>query len=516
MATLRVVSYAINGRGLGHLTRQLAILRQVKQICALLDLRVETWVITSSEADTLARREGIPALKMPSKAMLRDAGIEPTRYLAIARGWVLNCVSGLAPDLLLVDTFPAGSFGELVSVLEIVKRRVLVARRVRDEFKADPAYSALLPLFQDVITPDDGGTGPILLRSRHELTARDAARAALGIPQGARSVYGSVGGGGDKAAPSTLPRMVRGLTGTGWHVVVGAGPLYSGPELRGAGITWLSRYAPVELFAGLDAAVSAAGYNSFHELMHAGVPAVFLPQPRIADDQTERAERAQSAGAGLVAPSVEAVPELLEQLWERREAASAAAAALVPENGALAAALQALEGLVPAEDLATAASVLTPEVARLIAPLAAAGAGSDGARPAMRLLRLLAGSDDTVALLGRFVAACTGSGVPTDTALLLTEALVRKFPASHGLELVESTERLLAAWARFDDWMGAVSLMRAVPVQRRLTLGGFSERLSTWLSLEDDLFDATRAFTRLEGAGRMQVDEVLTMLAAGA
>ena len=516
MATLRVVSYAINGRGLGHLTRQLAILRQVRQICALLDVSVEAWVITSSEADTLARREGIPALKMPSKAMLRDAGIEPTRTLAVARGWVLNCVAGLAPDLLLVDTFPAGSFGELISVLELARRRVLVARRVRDEFAADLAYSALLPLFHDVITPDDRGTGPILLRSRHELVEREAARAALGIAEGERSVYVSVGGGGDQAAPSTLPRLVEGLTGRGWHVVVGAGPLYEGPELRGPGITWLCRYTPVELFAGLDAAVSAAGYNSFHELMHAGVPTVFLPQPRIADDQGERAERAAAAGSALVATSVQAVPDLLDQLWARREEAATAAGQLVPRNGALAAALQALDGLVPADDLATAASVLTPEVARLMGPLTAAGAGASGARRAMRLLRLLAVEGETIPLLRRFVAACTGSGVPTDTALLLTEAMVRKFPASHGAELVDSVERLFAAWGRFNDWMGAVSLMRAVPVQRRLTLGGFSERMAAWLSLEDDLFDATRAFARLEGAGRMQVDEVLTMLAAGA
>ena len=512
MAGLRVVSYAINGRGLGHLTRQLAILRQIRQIAALLDLKLEAWVITSSEADTLARREGILALKMPSKAMFRDAGVDPTRYLAVARGWVLNCVAGLGPDLLMVDTFPAGSFGELVPVLELARRRVLVARRVREEFAADPTYSALLPLFQDTITPDDRGTGPILLRSRHELLDREAARDALGVPADGRAVYVSVGGGGDKAAASTLPRLVRSLTGRGWHVVVGAGPLYDGPELRGDGITWLSRYAPVELFAGLDAAVSAAGYNSFHELMHAGVPTVFVPQPRIADDQGERAARAEAAGAGLVAETLETVPSLLEALWTRRAEASAAAAALVPNNGALAAAVQALEGLVAPDDLALAQSVLTPEVAKLMASL---GGGAEDARRAMRLLRLLAGGD-TGALLRRFVAACTTHGVPTDTALLLIEALTRKFPAARGSELVEGAETLFAAWGRFDDWMGAVSLMRAVPTQRRLTLGAFSTRLAGWLALEDDLFDATRAFTRLEGAGRMQVDEVLTMLAAGA
>ena len=75
---LRVVSYAINGRGLGHLTRQLAILRQLRRACAVLDVQSECWVVTSSEGDTLARREGIPSLKMPSKAMFRDAGIDPS------------------------------------------------------------------------------------------------------------------------------------------------------------------------------------------------------------------------------------------------------------------------------------------------------------------------------------------------------------------------------------------------------------------------------------------------------
>ena len=117
---LRIVSYAINGRGMGHLVRQLAILRWIRRYAALLEAKVECWILTSSEADTLARREGIPALKMPSKAMMRDADILPHRYLSIARGWVLNAVAGLQPDVLIVDTFPAGSFGELVSTLELL------------------------------------------------------------------------------------------------------------------------------------------------------------------------------------------------------------------------------------------------------------------------------------------------------------------------------------------------------------------------------------------------------------
>ncbi|MEZ4464682.1 MAG: glycosyltransferase [bacterium] len=362
MARLKVVSYAINGRGMGHLVRQLALLRQIRRVGSLLDVQCECWILTSSEADTLARREGIPALKMPSKAMLRDAGVDPARSLAILRGWVLNALAGLQPDLLLVDTFPGGSFGELLAALELARTRVLVARKVRDGFEADAAYQALLPLYDRVIIPDSRDVGPILIREREELPSRDEARRALGVPDGQRAVYLTLGGGGEVSAPDVLPRLVDALLARGWHVVVGAGPLYQGPERRGAGITWLDRYLAVELLPGVDAAVSAGGYNSFHELMHVGVPTVFLPLDRIADDQRERALRAVEAGAGRLARSLEEVPDLLESPGDAEVARS-----LVPGGGALAGAIAALGAVLPADDLRTAARVLRPEVVGILA-----------------------------------------------------------------------------------------------------------------------------------------------------
>ena len=540
MSRLRVVSYAINGRGMGHLVRQLAILRWVRRIAALLERPCECWVLTSSEADTLARREGIPALKLPSKAMLRDAGLPPERYLSILRGWVLNAVAGLQPDLLLVDTFPAGSVGELAPVLELARRRVLVARRVRPDFEADASYQALLPLYHDQIVPHDEGTGPILLRDHSELLPRDQARAALGIPDGQRAVYLTLGGGGDLSAADTLPRLVRAIAAEGWHVVVGAGPLYQGPELRGAGITWLDRYTPAELLTGVDAAVAAAGYNSFHELMHAGVPTVFLPLPRIADDQRRRAERAEAAGAGRIAASLAQIPALLEA-----PGSADAARALVPTSGAKAAALQALEGLIPAADLQLADRVLNSEVMGLLEQAGAAGGGRQQLDQAMELVRLLAdgtpsaraqtravllragaqaqadaiadpGADTAAQRVQAFQALVVQCGAPPALAFKLVQSLARKFPAARGAELLAACEGLFPCWARFDDWMGAVSLLRAVPSQRSggLSLEAFTEATTAWLVHEDELFEALGRFTRREGAGRATVAAVLRELQA--
>ncbi len=536
MSRLRVVSYAINGRGMGHLVRQLGILRWIRRIAGLLERPCECWVLTSSEADTLARREGIPALKMPSKAMLRDAGLAPERYLAVLRGWVLNAVAGLQPDLLLVDTFPAGSIGELLPVLELARHRVLVARRVRDEFAADPTYQALLPLYHGLITPDQRGVGPIMLRERSELQSRQAARAALGVPADRRAVWLTLGGGGDPAAADTLPRLARAVGARGWHCVVAAGPLYQGRELRGPGITWLDRYAPMELLPGVDAAVSAGGYNSFHELMFAGVPTVFLPQPRIADDQLERAQRAERAGAARVASVLAEIPDLLESPGQAHAARS-----LVPENGARRAALQALESLVPAADLELAARVLSPRVVGLLHTVSAGG-GAGAVQRSLELVRLLA--DGTPSRRARLQAALLEAGVepgaaslpdptpgtaaarveafqalvqrsaaPAELAFNLLQALARKFPAARGAELLAACELLFPSWARFDDWMGAISLLRAVPTQRSgLSLIAFAESMASWLATEDDLFEALRSFTRREAAGRSTVAGVLREL----
>ena len=532
---LRVVSYAINGRGMGHLVRQLAILRRLRQVCALLDVQCETWLLTSSEADTLARREGIPALKIPSKAMLRDAGVDPTRYLAISRTWVMNTIAGLAPDLLLVDTFPGGSYGELVAALELVPHRVLVARRVREDFASHEAYEALLPLYQKVIVPDARGVGPILLREHHELLPPEEAREALGIPEGQRAVWLTLGGGGDVAAPSLLPRLVDSLRAADWHVVVAAGPLYRGKERRGPGITWIDRYAPAELLRGVDAAVSAGGYNSVHELMAAGVPTVFLPQPRIADDQSERCQRVAAAGAGRVAGSLDEVVALLEDPGNAE-----AARAFVPGGGALQAALSALETVLDPADLKMAASVLTPELSASLARLGNGTRMDRSPTEALRLVRLLSGGtpseqarkravlleladsgidvpvleepSDPAALLQRFALSVEEHGVPPELATRLLESLSKKFPGSQGPDLLAAWLTLAPAWARFDDWMGAVSLLRAVPTQRALPIAAFADAIASWLERREDLFEAVAEFSRLEGSGSLPVRDVLANL----
>lgn len=530
MSRLVIVAYAINGRGMGHLVRQLSILRWVRRYLAVLDVKAECWVLTTSEADTLARREGFPSLKLPSKAMLRDAGLDPARYLAVSRSWVLNAIAGLQPDLLLVDTFPGGSYGELVAALELAKHRVLVAREVKASTAQEDGYRALLPLYERQIVPHEAGSGPILLREREELLPRAEARAQLGIKDDRRVVYLTLGGGGDVAAPAGLPRLVDALLPKGWHLVIGAGPLYDGPERRGNGITWIDRYVPMELYQGFDAAVSAGGYNAYHELLYAGVPTVFWPQERLADDQAERCRRAEAAGAARVATRLEEIPSLLEAPGDPERARD-----LVPLNGARAAALLALETVLPAADLALAARAVTPRLLGCLprgveldlAELFRAFAGGTPAELQQRQVVLgelselghavpeLAGLEDPSRRIEAWVRLFTHHQVPAETATTLLRTVRKKFPLAQGEALLSGLSALLGTWAPFADWMGALSLLQALPSQREYTLERYAEDLSRWLARETDLFDALRRFAHAENAGERSLSEVLASLSEG-
>jgi UDP-N-acetylglucosamine:LPS N-acetylglucosamine transferase len=63
----------------------------------------------------------------------------------------------------------------------------------------------------------------------------------------------------------------------------------------------LSRY-----FNAFDGAISAAGYNSFHELIAYSLPAIFIPNEHpTMDDQLMRAQFAQRHGLALCARACE-------------------------------------------------------------------------------------------------------------------------------------------------------------------------------------------------------------------
>jgi UDP:flavonoid glycosyltransferase YjiC (YdhE family) len=359
MAAPRIVFYAVNGLGLGHVTRLLSIARALRRLVP----GAEVLFLTSSEADNVIYREGFAAVKVPSKTIREECGLRKTSYLKMVQSVTWNTLAAFDPDVLVVDTYPTGSFEELIPVLRWRQRNVFVFREQRPEAAGSELLQASLRLYDLLIIPHEDvaqvgpvpepakarAVGPILIRERDELPSRAEARRALGLPEEGTLLYTSFGGGGDPEGARALgltAQAVRELPGV--KLVVGAGPLLREPPPPPEGALVLTgRYPALDFLPAFDAAVAAAGYNAVHELLYAGIPSVFVPFERMVDDQEKRARAVASAGAGLACVPLtreglmRSVSELLRP--EVRQRLAAVARKQVKQNGATRAAKAILE-----------------------------------------------------------------------------------------------------------------------------------------------------------------------------
>lgn len=382
----RIVCYAINGSGLGHVTRLLGISRWMRRLATFVEgSPPDVFFLSSSEAPQLTLEAGFPTFKLPSKTIARQAGMDMLEYRRLAKHFIWNTLGVFRPDLLVVDTFPSGSFDELFQVLDGPFRKGLILREVKREYAARPMFRAALRLYDEILVPGESAAvdrmalppglpvtpvGRLTQLDAAEFYTRDQARTHLGLAKDARVVYLSAGGGGDATSAEMLQATSDALAALDCTVVIGAGPLYRGPKVassddRAGSIVWCTQPGLSRCFKAFDVAISAAGYNTYHELMLARVPTIFMPQVKVADDQARRVDEAVAMGAALrMGPgcTAEDIVRTVAGVLDGAAAPSVEAMARVFEtNNALTCAARLLSGLYDVQALARAVDILSPD-----------------------------------------------------------------------------------------------------------------------------------------------------------
>lgn len=288
-----------NRRGLGHLMRSTVLARELLSLAP------------QSAIQFYCRSR-------PPESF-RDARIEYLQALDPDRlGLLPQSIEQATIDLLVDDTvLPAAGDDDAVRRQlrrALVMRRTLPARH--DALLAHPA----LPQVQTIVIPhhtEEFGyplpatiatrtlfAGPIVRRPDLETTLRLRDKYQLG--DGDFTLLSTVGGGG---FPDELPRFwavvaavhdqLAATTPRLRHLVV-AGPHEPrrAPVLANLSLL-VDEPDLVSLFPLVQAVISAAGYNTIHELRLTHTPAFLLPAERRHDDQFERAERLAATGAAL-------------------------------------------------------------------------------------------------------------------------------------------------------------------------------------------------------------------------
>jgi hypothetical protein len=351
-----------NGFGMGHLTRLMAMARRRGPA-------VSPYVVSMSRAVPVVGEQGLDYEYVPSRD---DLGIGARRWRALFVERFAEVLLRERPDVVVFDGVHPyegvlRSRDVLPDVAMVWSRRAMWRKGLgHRQLESSGVFDLVIEPGELAASMDAGATvgrtdalpvGPVTLLDDADLLPREQAAAALGVDPDRPTALVTLGVGSIKDVESEVGRVVRGLTSVpGLQVVVTRPAIAArGGDLPG-GVVGVSLYPIARHLRAVDLAVTAAGYNSFHEMVGHGVPSAFVANRTTGrDDQPARARWAEHAGVGLDVPVLDAagVERVVRELGDpgvRARMRSALAAVRQP-NGA-ADAQAAVERLLPSGELA--------------------------------------------------------------------------------------------------------------------------------------------------------------------
>lgn len=321
----RVMFITSNGAGMGHLTRELGIARA-------LGSDVDSLFMSMSQGVPVVAAFGFPYEYIPFNSALR---VDTRRWNTYFAARLTRALTTFDPDAVVFDgVWP---YQGLLTALESGRAHRVWVRRGMWKPHISPAQLEKAGQFDLVIEPGDyaatydrGATtqvsgalrvGPITILDQSELLDRDQARKELGLDLQAQIALITLGAGNINDVSDVQAAFIDEVEqlGSGWRAVVTRAPIAesSSPDrTKTVSVFPLARYS-----RAFDFAVSATGYNSYHEWVSAALPTVWVPNTHtITDDQNARGHFAADhhLGLNLIEPDRAAIRAAVRRMADGR------------------------------------------------------------------------------------------------------------------------------------------------------------------------------------------------------
>ena len=302
----RILFVTSNGVGMGHLVRMLAVAQRCPE-------PLKPVFLTLSQAIKLVRERGFLVEYLPYHGLLqcdvqhwnKCLHAEINELLAFYDPPVL-VFDGNVPYQGLVDALHDNP--DVWSVW--CRRGMWQPGRGADVIARERHFDAVVEP-RDLAGDHDRGltvqsrsrtrsVDPIRLLDQRELLSQSEAREALGFDSNRPAVLLQLGAGNNYDY-ATLRRGAVALLRERYDeaVCVAQWPIAEQPLELPEGVRTIDEFPLSRYLKAFDLVISAAGYNSFHELLLASVPAIFVPNEHPQqDDQLTRAEFAERHGLG--------------------------------------------------------------------------------------------------------------------------------------------------------------------------------------------------------------------------
>ncbi|WP_263263882.1 hypothetical protein [Pseudomonas sp. RIT-PI-S] len=318
----------INGAGLGHLTRCLAIARQLRQR----QPEAQVIFVTTSIAVPIVQRFGFICHHISPFSL---CGLDSREWNRLLGDTIEVLMRLYRPSVFVFDgSAPYAGLRRLIRRHRAV--RFAWVRRQGYKPCVDPTQLARQEvLFERVLLPSEPfeeqrrqpdarvcTLAPVLLLERGECLNREEAALRLGVGAalraGKRFVYVQLGAGNINETGELLEHVVAVLEQRGYAVVIGASPIALAVQAPVGAALCISDYPNSRYFPLFDFAVLAAGYNSVCEAVGMGLPAIFVPNPAtLADDQLARARATLPLGPYVVMEAAGSFEASLHRLLSR-------------------------------------------------------------------------------------------------------------------------------------------------------------------------------------------------------
>ncbi|MDZ5076983.1 hypothetical protein [Nesterenkonia sp. HG001] len=319
----RVLFLTSNGAGMGHLTRLLSVATR-------LEGQAEPIFASLSMGAPVVAQYGIPFEYIGSSGAM---SMETSPWNDLFKERFKRLLDDVQPDAFVFDgTWP---YKGLMAVLRHRPVEKIWMRRAMWRPEVPGKQLDHAKFFDLIIEPgefasdydrgmttnltDAARVAPITLLSGDDVLSRTSARDELGYGQDDRVVLITLGAGNINDIGGLQSALLNWFTNNapGWRVVMTKPPIAQGDSIHD--IETLQVYPLARYTKAFDVAVSAAGYNAFHEWVAGDLPTLWVPnEATMTDDQVARVRWAADAGVGaqLESEDVNSVARALELMTQ--------------------------------------------------------------------------------------------------------------------------------------------------------------------------------------------------------
>lgn len=296
---------AINGAGLGHLTRCLAVATRIRKRAP----EENIVFVTTSIAVPLVHQAGFVCHHITPFA-LAGREVSNRQWNVLFRGMLAATLRLHRPSTLVFDgSSPYEGLVRAMNEFEHVARVWIK----RGGYKASVDAQKLAwqaGLFDLTICPGELGDGvgatqgsalvtvdPILLVDRDEMLDRTTARKRLRLQDDSLVVFVQLGAGNINQTTDLQGAVIRALKKMDAQVVLAQSPIALNGGMNPFADRTLIEYPSCKYYGAFDFAVLAGGYNSVNEAVLLDLPTIFIPNAATrADDQLKRCQSAKRLG----------------------------------------------------------------------------------------------------------------------------------------------------------------------------------------------------------------------------